>query len=67
VAGAEIFHPVLSGGAPVLAAGEAEVAGSAEIGFFGTEINFQSGHFLPSAESLQIGRAAFAREGILFP
>lgn len=63
----EISHSVLSGGAAVRAVGEAEVAGSADTGYFGLEINNHSGHFLPSEESLQIGTDAFAEAGIEFP
>jgi hypothetical protein len=62
----EISHAILSDGQPVLAAGEAEVAGSSGR-YFGIEINFHSGHFAPTAESLQIGRQAFAAFGIEFP
>jgi hypothetical protein len=54
------------GGAPVVAAGEAEIAGGAESGYYGLEINFHSGHFLPSAASLEIGKNAFAMFGIEF-
>jgi hypothetical protein len=67
VDGVEISHSVLSGGAAVRAAGEADVAGSADTGYFGLDINNHSGHFLPSQESLQIGISAFNSAGILFP
>ncbi|MBP0458421.1 Hint domain-containing protein [Streptomyces montanisoli] len=66
VNGEEMFHSVLTGGAPVRAAGEADIAGSSESGYFGLEINNHSGHFLPSEESLEIGRAAFVAAGIHF-
>lgn len=70
--GVEIAHPVASGGRPVLAAGEAEVAvqGSAR---FGIRITPRSGHYLHGASSaenkavLELGRRAFARFGISFP
>jgi hypothetical protein len=52
VDGVEIAHPVLSGGAAQ--------------GYFGLEINNNSGHFLPSEESLQTGIDAFAEAGIEF-
>jgi len=67
VNGVEISHAVLSGGEPVLAAGEADVAGSEDTGYFGLSINNHSGHFQPSAESLQIGSNAFSAAGIDFP
>lgn len=66
VDGVEIAHSVLSGGPAVRAAGEADVAGSADTGYFGLEINNNSGHFLPSEESLQTGIDAFAEAGIEF-
>jgi len=67
VNGVEIAHSVLSGGAPVRAVGEAEVAGSADTGYFGLEINNHSGHFLPPDESVQTGMNSFAEVGIEFP
>ncbi|MGK5500757.1 hypothetical protein [Streptomyces sp. URMC 125] len=63
--GIELKHPVLTGGRPVLTAGEAEIAGSRG-SYFGMEINNQSGHYKPSMESLEIGRKAFERAGIHF-
>lgn len=62
----ELYHPVLAGGGPVQAAGEADIVGSAESGYYGTEINNYSGHYLPSPESLEIGEEAFQRHGINF-
>ncbi len=62
----EIAHAVLTGGGPVLAAGEAEIA-VAEGCYFGIEITNRSGHFMPSTSSLEIGRAAFRAHGIIFP
>lgn len=68
----EISHAVASGGRPVLAAGEADIAVHAA-SRIGMEITPQSGHFLygvseaMSARVLEIGRQAFARAGILFP
>ncbi|RSO11166.1 hypothetical protein DMH18_10075 [Streptomyces sp. WAC 06783] len=66
VAQEELSHPVLSGGAPVRAAGEAQIAGNKEVGYFGTSLNNHSGHFKPSLESLEIGREAFAAAGVQF-
>ncbi|NTX60648.1 hypothetical protein HUA74_08245 [Myxococcus sp. CA051A] len=68
----EISHAVASGGRPVLAAGEADIAvhGVTRIGI---EITPQSGHFLygtseaVSARALEIGRRAFSQTGIVFP
>jgi RHS repeat-associated protein len=66
VAGQEISHSVLSGGAPVLAAGEADIAGSAADGYFGLGINRHSGHFQPSADSLQTGVDKFSDQAVHF-
>ncbi|MET8753940.1 putative T7SS-secreted protein [Streptomyces sp. NPDC004667] len=63
VQGTELKHPVLTNGAPVLAAGEAEIAGSSG-NYFGMQINRQSGHYWPSQESLDTGKEAFERAGI---
>jgi RHS repeat-associated protein len=63
VQGTELKHPVLTNGAPVRAAGEAEIAGNGG-NYFGMEINNQSGHYWPSQESLDIGKEAFERAGI---
>lgn len=72
VEGVEISHAVISAGAPVLAAGTAEVAvGSGTI--IGLEITAWSGHFMfgatvaESAAVVAVGRAAFAAFGIIFP
>lgn len=66
VGGVELKHPVLTGGADVQAAGEAEIAGS-DGSYFGIEINNNSGHYLPSPDSLEIGRSTFGDAGIDFP
>ncbi|MGW7237089.1 RICIN domain-containing protein [Streptomyces sp. NPDC054804] len=66
VQGKEISHSVLTGGAPVRAAGEADIAGSAKDGYFGLDINNHSGHFLPSSESLKIGKEVFTAAGVHF-
>ncbi|GAA3907450.1 hypothetical protein GCM10022244_16930 [Streptomyces gulbargensis] len=63
VQGVELKHPVLTNGAPVRAAGEAEIAGGGG-SYFGVDINRQSGHYWPSQESLDIGKEAFERAGI---
>ncbi|GGT69078.1 hypothetical protein GCM10010272_10100 [Streptomyces lateritius] len=63
IQGTELKHPVLTNGAPVRAAGEAEIAGGGG-SYFGMEINNQSGHYWPSQESLEIGKEAFERAGI---
>ncbi|WP_187323544.1 hypothetical protein [Stigmatella aurantiaca] len=68
----EISHAVASGGRPVLAAGEAELAihGSTRLGI---EITSRSGHYLNGSSKavndkvLETGRKAFARFGITFP
>jgi len=64
--GQEISHSVLSGGAPVRAAGEADIAGSSASGYFGLEINNHSGHFRPSLESVEVGKEAFSKAGVHF-
>jgi len=72
VEGTEISHAVISGGASVLAAGEASVAVGANT-IFGLEIAAWSGHFMfgataaESAAVIALGRAAFAAFGIVFP
>ncbi len=65
VKGVEISHAVLSNGQSVVAAGEAEIA-AAGGKYIGIDLNFQSGHFRPTAESLQAAREAFAKVGITF-
>jgi hypothetical protein len=62
----ELAHTVLTKGQPVLAAGEAEIAG-AQGQYVGIEINNHTGHYLTSTESLQIAREAFAKLGVYFP
>ncbi|MCC8246417.1 WXG100-like domain-containing protein [Saccharothrix luteola] len=65
VDGVEIKHSVLSGGAPVRAAGEVEIAGGSGR-YYSLDINNRSGHFRPPPESLDVGREAFRRHGIEF-
>ncbi|MDH6117300.1 RHS repeat-associated protein [Kitasatospora sp. GAS204A] len=65
VAGEEIPHSVLTRGQPVLAAGEADVAGGD--GFhFGLRISNNSGHYMPCNCSLDIGIQNFREAGIEF-
>lgn len=59
----EINHTVLTGGQPVLAAGEAEIAGG-KGQYFMMSISNRSGHYQPSADSLNIGIEAFEVRGI---
>jgi RHS repeat-associated protein len=63
VNGQEIFHPVITKGQPVLAAGEATIAGS-QGNYFVTSLTNYSGHYLPSRENLAIGRGAFEANGL---
>ncbi len=65
VQGVEINHTVCTRGEHVCAAGEANVAGFSNT-FFGIEINRHSGHYMPDADSLDIGIEAFRRYGIEF-
>lgn len=64
--GLEIRHTILTNGANVLSAGEANIAGVSGV-FIGTEINNLSGHYQPDIASLIHGRNAFAKFGINFP
>ena len=64
--GVEISHAVLSGGRPVLAAGQANIAASGGK-MFGIDISRHSGHFMPLEESLAVARAAFEKCGVVFP
>jgi hypothetical protein len=66
VTGVEISHAVLSNGQNVVAAGEAEIA-AAGSKYVGIDLNYQSGHFMPTAKSLQAAREAFAKISITFP
>jgi hypothetical protein len=62
----EIKHSVLSGGQPVLAAGEADIVGSAKTGYLGVHISNESGHFRPPPTSLELAVKQFERAGIEF-
>ncbi|MBF6327470.1 hypothetical protein [Nocardia transvalensis] len=68
VMGVEIHHPVLSGGDPVCAAGEAQIEGTAFTGYLGNKINSNSGHFRPQPRevNIRIGLAAFEAAGVHF-
>jgi hypothetical protein len=47
----DLYHSVLSGGDPVLAAGEAQIVRS-EGRYYGRYITYHSGHFQPGEEVL---------------
>jgi hypothetical protein len=66
VEGVEISHTVLTNGQSVLAAGEAEISIAGKQGV-GIDINYHSGHYKPTPESVAIGKEAFAKYGIVFP
>lgn len=61
----DLYHAVLSGGDPVLSAGEATIE-KWEGGYYGREITLHSGHFQPGEEALDIGLNAFRDAGIEF-
>ncbi len=61
VNGTEIAYSVITAGEGVLAAGEAEIAGSRKLGYIILNLNNHSGHFKPSDASLEVGRRAFVR------
>lgn len=65
VGGVEISHAVPSGGRPVLAAREAEIAGAGGK-YVKMNISNWSGHFMPSEASLSVARAAFGAVGVTF-
>lgn len=71
--GTEISHPVITGGQPVTAAGEAEIAGSADEGYFGLDVNQHSGHYMNGDSAAQneavldVAKGAFDQHGIGFP
>lgn len=72
VDGTEISHAVLSGGDPVLAAGEAEIAGNSGDGYIGISLNPNSGHFMAGNTSaqnavvMQVANNTFRYYGINF-
>ena len=59
----EIYHTVLSRGEPLLAAGLADIVGS-QGNYLLLWISNYSGHYLPIAASLELGKAAFQQTGI---
>lgn len=63
VDGQEIYHTVLSRGQPVLAAGVTDIVSSSGQ-YIMTYISNYSGHFEPTPDSLEIGKAAFKQQGI---
>lgn len=63
VDGEEIAHSVLTGGQPVMAAGEAEIVAAGET-MIATDVNRHSGHFQPSEGSLDTGVTAMQSHGI---
>jgi hypothetical protein len=71
VGSVELKHPVLSGGADVLDAGEATISGGGP-GVFGIDLNLNSGHYeTPHSGSrgrgyLQIAKDAFEAFGVYF-
>jgi len=56
--GTEIAHTVLSKGENVFSAGELSIAGSRETGYYILELTNHSGHYKPSAESLEVAKEA---------
>jgi hypothetical protein len=65
VLGEEIPHTALTGGGPVVAAGEAEIVVMGEERLC-VDITNGSGHYLPDERSLSIGVQAFQTFGITF-
>jgi hypothetical protein len=66
VSEAEIAHSVIANGGDVIAAGEADIAGS-NGQYVGLDITNHSGHYLPSQGSLEIAKKIFESYGIMFP
>lgn len=66
VGGTEIPHTVITAGADVLAAGEADIINTGN-GYLANAFNNWSGHYLPDEASTVIGRQAFINAGIRFP
>lgn len=62
----DLAHTALTRGGPVIAAGEANIAGSVDAGYLGLMISNHSGHYEPPPYTLDIGLAAFADAGIHF-
>jgi hypothetical protein len=64
--GVELAHTVLTRGAPVLAAGEADIAGSSGE-YFLLWMDNRSGHYRPDQASLDLAGHIFAANGIRRP
>jgi hypothetical protein len=64
VDGAELAHPVMTNGGPVLAAGEAEIVelGDGEYGLL--KFTGNSGHYRPDSQSVRRARQVFEAAGI---
>ncbi len=62
----EIKHSIITNGGDVIAAGDANIAGS-NGQYIGIDISNNSGHYLPSEESLEIAKKIFESYGIKFP
>lgn len=65
VNGVEISHTVIVKGKPVRAAGQVEIAGYRG-NYFGIYLNNHSGHYVPDANSLDLGIEHFGHFGIQF-
>ncbi len=63
VSGEEVAHTILTAGAPVLAAGEAEIVGTSGQ-YLLLDLKRHSGHCRPDAASVRVGLRAFAAAGI---
>jgi hypothetical protein len=62
----DLYHSVLSGGDPVIAAGEAEIV-RWEGRWYAREITYHSGHFQPDEATLDIGIEAFRNARVTVP
>ena len=60
----DINHPILTGGEPVLSAGEVEIVADPQGGYVVLDINNESGHYRPSNDSLELARLVFSSYGI---
>ncbi|TVT43940.1 hypothetical protein FNH05_22020 [Amycolatopsis rhizosphaerae] len=69
VNGEEISHAAIANGSNVRAAGQANVAGSSDGGYFGLDIDNHSGHYFHNVDHsgdavIQEGVDAFERHGV---
>lgn len=70
VDGVEIKHAVITGGKPVLTAGEVQIAADGKGGFIAFDLDQNSGHFLNAATKLEnqvvkaVAEAAFKNNNI---